>query len=367
MRCLLALAVASAALPASAADMPKRTNVLFLIADDLNCRHRLLRPQDRQDAEHRPARGQGGALRPRVRANTPSATPAARPSSQDCGRRPRRVMDNTTPFRKPLPDVVTLPQLFRRERVLCRQPRQSVPPRGGANGERGGRADALVLGPRLRRPAVPGGPTGEGRNLTGGRQGWCHWRAADGARRGPGGRADRAEAVRLIGQTRDKPFFLAVGFHKPHDPFVSPKKYFEPYALDRMDVPASPAGDRLPEPVLASRAGRTRTSSTSSARPRRGSSCGPIYAGASFTDAQVGKVLDALERSGQAGHTVVVFIGDHGYQLGVRNWWNKVTLFERSCRAADRVRTGREGERQGDRRPSPSSWTFTRRSRTSAA
>ncbi|MGL5095342.1 MAG: sulfatase-like hydrolase/transferase, partial [Planctomycetia bacterium] len=56
------------------------------------------------------------------------------------------------------------------------------------------------------------------------------------------------------------------------------------------------------------------------------------YAGVSFMDAQVGRVLDALADAGSADDTVVVFLGDHGYELGVRNWWNKNTLFERSCR-----------------------------------
>jgi iduronate 2-sulfatase len=62
------------------------------------------------------------------------------------------------------------------------------------------------------------------------------------------------------------------------------------------------------------------------------------YAGVSFLDAQVGRLLDALDKSTLADNTVVVFLGDHGYELGVRNWWNKNTLFERSCRTPLLVR-----------------------------
>ena len=66
---------------------------------------------------------------------------------------------------------------------------------------------------------------------------------------------------------------------------------------------------------------------------RQQKAIGGYYASVAFMDAQVGKVLDALERSGQADHTIVIFTSDHGYHLGERGWWNKNTLFEYSARA----------------------------------
>src|SRR5688572_9293930 len=57
------------------------------------------------------------------------------------------------------------------------------------------------------------------------------------------------------------------------------------------------------------------------------------YAGISYMDAQLGRILEALDRLGLADSTVIVFIGDHGFHLGVRGWWNKSTLFESACRA----------------------------------
>jgi arylsulfatase A-like enzyme len=149
-----------------------------------------------------------------------------------------------------------------------------------------------------------------------------------------------AEAIRRLHDLKGKgqPFFLAVGFLKPHLPFVAPKKYWDLYDPDKIPAPAI---DHLPEgaPEFA---GHTNGELHSYANVPRGN---PIpadfakklrhgyYASISYTDAQVGRLLGALEKEGLAKDTVVVFWGDHGWQLGDHGLWHKHTNFELATRA----------------------------------
>ncbi|MFM9010187.1 MAG: sulfatase [Planctomycetota bacterium] len=147
-----------------------------------------------------------------------------------------------------------------------------------------------------------------------------------------------ARAVAALGELRDRPFFLAVGFHKPHLPFVAPKRYW-----DRHDSAsfAPPADDRLPEsaPAFAS-------NDSSELRRYQGipASGPPVTAAESrrlihgyhacvtYVDAQVGRVLAELDRLGLADRTVVVLWGDHGYHLGEKATWTKRTNWETATR-----------------------------------
>ena len=133
-------------------------------------------------------------------------------------------------------------------------------------------------------------------------------------------------------QRGNRPFFLALGFHKPHDPFNAPKKYFDLYPLDKLKLPQD-AADRSPEPPPALPGGAFREAFARFTDQERREFMRAYYAGVSFTDAQVGKVLDALDRLKLSQNTIIVFFGDHGYHLGERGWWNKNTLFELSARA----------------------------------
>ena len=143
-----------------------------------------------------------------------------------------------------------------------------------------------------------------------------------------------AEAVRVLGEIGDRPFFLAVGFWKPHAPFNAPKRYWDMY--DRDALP--PLDPRRPEgaPEIAFHDGRELRglppnqitfTAEEAAEIRHG-----YFANTTYMDAQVGKVLDALEREGLAERTVVVFAGDHGYHLGEHNLWAKTSNFELDAR-----------------------------------
>ncbi len=139
-----------------------------------------------------------------------------------------------------------------------------------------------------------------------------------------------AKAVELIRKHAGKPFFLAVGFVRPHVPFVAPKRYFEPFLpYDKLPLPPKIPGDWDDIP----RAGiNYKTSENMKMDLRRQKKAvGGYYASVSYMDAQVGRVLDALEQSGQAGNTIVIFTSDHGYHLGEHDFWAKVSLRDESA------------------------------------
>lgn len=147
-----------------------------------------------------------------------------------------------------------------------------------------------------------------------------------------------AKAVAQLAQLAkqpDQPFFLAVGFVKPHLPFAAPEKYWKLYPEESIRLP-----DNYRLPTNAPDAARYNWGEL-----RRYSDIpakGPIteekakqlirgyYACVSFVDAQVGKVLDALEKQGLADDTVVVIWGDHGWNLGDHTYWCKHTCYESS-------------------------------------
>lgn len=155
----------------------------------------------------------------------------------------------------------------------------------------------------------------------------------------PDGAAANEAVKRILAlKSSEKPFFLAVGFAKPHLPFVAPKKYWDLYDPNRISVPTT---DHLPEgsPEFAGH-------SNSELHNYPGVPNGdPIpadfartlrhgyYACISYTDAQIGKLLDALDQEGLADNTIIVLWGDHGWQLGDHGLWHKHTNFEIATRA----------------------------------
>jgi uncharacterized sulfatase len=170
------------------------------------------------------------------------------------------------------------------------------------------------------------GRQGVGRNMSQDQLAWCRWLEADGTDEDQQDGQTAAKAIEFLKQDHDKPFFLGLGFAKPHDPFNAPKKYFEPYPLEICAPPPIPEGWEPPyEHTLPN---QTSIFNDFTDRDKR-EFLRSYYACTSFMDAQLGKVMDALEEEGLMDNTLIVFFGDHGYHLGEHNWWNKVTVYEK--------------------------------------
>lgn len=139
-----------------------------------------------------------------------------------------------------------------------------------------------------------------------------------------------AKARELIEKHAQDPFFLAVGFVRPHVPFVAPKKYFDMYPADEMTLPEKVPGDwdDIPKPGINYKTSLNMKMDV----PKQKKAVSGYYAAVSFMDAQVGKVLDALEKSGQMDNTIIIFTSDHGYHLGEHDFWAKVSLHDESAR-----------------------------------
>ncbi len=132
----------------------------------------------------------------------------------------------------------------------------------------------------------------------------------------------------------DKPFFIACGFWRPHLPFNAPKRYWDLY--DRDDIPLAdnpyrPEG--LPDDVVSSTEimSYARVGDLQETAFQKEAKHG-YWASVSYIDAQIGKILDALDSLGLRDNTIVLFFGDHGWQLGEHSFWGKHTLMDRATR-----------------------------------
>lgn len=148
------------------------------------------------------------------------------------------------------------------------------------------------------------------------------------------------EAVRCLEAAKQRegtPFFLATGFIRPHLPFVAPKKYWDLYDRSKLKLPelrkppeGAPAAAHRPNGELA--AYKDTKDANSLSDEKQLELLHGYYAAASYTDAQIGKLLDALDRLGLAENTIVILWGDHGWHLGDHGYWGKFTNYEQATR-----------------------------------
>jgi len=308
-----------------------KPNILFVVVDDLNCALGCYGDVVAQ-TPHIDRLAATGIRFDRAYNQLPLCNPTR--ASVLTGLRPDtiKVYDLDRHFRDEVPDVVTLPQAFQkagyRSLRVGKIYHYNVPASIGTDGlddlpswnVRVNPAGRDKLDERLVINAEPH------RKISAA----LSWLEADGSDEEQTDGMIATEAIKLMESHRDQPFFLAVGFFRPHTPYVAPRKYFEMYPLDQFKLPYAPPGDRDDIPTAAF-AHNCPVPNYGLPRPTLLKATQAFYACVSFIDAQVGRLLDALDRLQLSDNTIVVFWSDHGYHLGEHDFWAKVSLRDESA------------------------------------
>jgi len=279
-----------------------RPNVLFLAVDDLNTRLGCYGSEAKSPSIDGLARR--GVRFDRAYCQYPLCNPSR--SSLLTGRRPpsTQILDNSRWFRDSLPEVVTLPQQFRDNGYWTARTGKIF--HGGLDDPRAW----TVGGEPLARPAPRNLEQQAERERRADR-----WVAVEGAGEDQPDYRTATRAIEMLEQRKAQPFFLAAGFVKPHVPFIAPKKYFDLYAPARISLP--PDFSTSPGGTAASYRANFDIFIRREASPEQArQAIAAYYAAISFMDAQVGRVLEALDRLRLRENTVIVLFGDHGFHLG---------------------------------------------------
>ena len=142
--------------------------------------------------------------------------------------------------------------------------------------------------------------------------------------------------IDFIGEKHDKPFFVAMGFYRPHAPWTAPKRYFDRYNINEIKRPVTIPGDLDDVPAYAinnfigARALKNQRELSVSGNNWE-QMVRAYLACVSFTDDRVGMILDALDKSPYADNTVIVLVGDNGFHHGEKERWGKSALWREAC------------------------------------
>jgi iduronate 2-sulfatase len=241
-----------------------------------------------------------------------------------------RVHDLVTDFRTTIPEVVTLPQAFKRQGYVSARVGKIYhygnPGQIGTSGLDDPASWDVFVNPRGidkdEEPKVTNYTPARGLGSA-----LAYYASPAPDEDHTDGKV-ALETIALLEKNKDRPFFIGAGFYRPHCPFIAPKKYFDLYPLDRIPAPAASPDSGAPPAAWF-----TTPPHWGISEQAQRETIQAYYASISFLDANVGRVLDAVDRLRLTDNTVVVFISDHGYHLGEQGQWMKQTLFERSARA----------------------------------
>ena len=332
-------------LPLQAAEQ-NRPNVLFIASDDMRPELGCYGAEQVHSPNLDRLAARGTTF---LRAYCQQAVCSPSRSSLMTGLRPDtiRIWDLSTHFRDNMPEVVTVAQQFKNH---------------GYHTERlgkifhtghGNRDDKFSWSRSKKYPGAPRyGPEGnahlkrllaeakaKGIDLKNNRlrPRGLPWEAPDVADNELADGMIAENAIKLMREFKDQPFFLAVGFLNPHLPFVAPKKYWDLYdhdSIELADNPYAPKG--APEYAMTTWGELRKYYGIPTKGPLTNEQARNMihgyYAAISYVDAQIGRLLDELDRLGLTEKTIVVFWGDHGWKLGEHGGWCKHTNFEIDAR-----------------------------------
>jgi uncharacterized sulfatase len=298
----------------------KRPNVLFIVSDDMNLHlgcygHPVKSP-------NLDALARSGVRFERPYCQYPLCNPSR--TSLLTGRRPPHtgIFSNTTWFRTKMPDVVTLPKYFKDNGYVTAQT-------GKVFHEGLGDLEAWTIGGKPATAEAQARPTKQ--KMAKGVANMDRIGPLNIAEEDDGDWKVATHGIELLDQLKQQsqPFFLAVGLHHPHAPLTAPKKYFDLYDPSKIKLPADFRPEPEPGPEFRTNYDLYNGRKCSEQQARE--AIAAYYACASLMDAQVGRVVDALDRLRLRDNTIIVFWGDNGWHLGEKGFWSKMTLLEPSA------------------------------------
>jgi iduronate 2-sulfatase len=319
--------------PASKPD--RRKNVLFIISDDLNCFLGCY-SDPRAKTPNIDRLATKGMRFERSYCTFPLCGPSR--NSMLTGLYPNSsgILQNAQIFRQTIPSHISLPQAFRQAGYFAARIGKlyhyNVPKSIGTNGHDDPGSWEMELNPagvdRLEEePYITTLTPGQ----FGGTLSWYASPKSDEHHTDGIMAADAQWVLQRCADQPERPFFLAVGFFRPHTPYVAPQiPYFGYYPKDKMPLVAGVAEDQADLPSSA--LGSYKKEQDKLTDDLRQQCIQAYYASISFMDTQVGKIVDTLESLGLADDTIIVFTSDHGYHMGEHGLWQKMSLFEESSR-----------------------------------
>lgn len=340
------LLVSLAMLPdkACAGDAAK-PNVLFIIVDDLTT---TLSSYGDHDARtpHMDKLAADGVRFDRAYTQFSLCNPSRASFLTGCYPERTKVYDLSTNFRTAMPDAVTLPELFKNAGYTVgrlgkifhvggtkeKLDEEKSAPLAKDNAildeaklAQGGEGD-LSEPPREKKKKGKGGHGEEGAKDYN-----CNYAASSRPDSDFTDYEIASRAMETLASFKNKPFFLAVGFIRPHTPYVAPKAFFDKIDLQKITMPAfyQQGGEdvsKIPGAALRPNNNIFRYAAPKGNEPREARQA--YLASTAWVDSQVGRVLDKLKELNLDKNTIVLLTGDHGYHLGEHGLWAKQTLFE---------------------------------------
>ena len=334
-----AVATVCSAAAFSAHAEKERMNVLHIISDDL-CNNLACYGDPMVKSPNIDRLAARGVMFQNAYCQFPSFMTGLRPDTL-------KLYNNQKHFRDEIPDAITIAQSFQKAGYSVARAGKiyhyGVPRQIGTDGLDDAPSWEKKVNPKGRDIDDIGivevlelGPDGNARTVTGKRLedtgGTLSWLASDGVDADQTDGKIAGAAIELLEShaKESKPFYLAVGFFRPHTPYIAPKKYYDMYPREAIKVPevAPNNKDLFPAAALALQKPMQLAMSDDLKR----AAIQAYSAATTFMDAQVGQLLDALDRLNLANNTIIVFHGDHGYHLGEKNMWQKMSIFEESAR-----------------------------------